>query len=92
MLIHVRPFGLSQKLSEPVHHIGFMLHKRVSIAVERYSRILVTENLGERFHIHAVLQRQRCEGMSQIMESDTLTVCPLQYGGQPLADSSGISG
>ena len=38
---------------------------------------------GEGFHIHAVFQRQRCEGMSQIMESDTLAVCPLQYRLKP---------
>ena len=55
IVIHVRSFGLLQQLSEPVHHIRLMFHKRVSIAVERDGRILVTENLGERFHIHAAL-------------------------------------
>ena len=51
----VRFYMPLQKLSKLVHHIGFMLHKGMGIAVERYSRILVTENLGERFHIHAAL-------------------------------------
>ena len=43
----------------------------------------------EGFHIHAVLQCQRCEGMSQIMESDTLAVCPLQYRLKPPACHAG---
>ena len=30
--------------------------------------------------------------VAKVMEADTLAAGPLQYGGQPLADSSGISG
>lgn len=52
----------------------------------------MTDNGGESLDVHAVFQRCGGESVSQIMKSDTLTVCPLQYGGQPLADSSGISG
>ena len=40
-LIHVRSFGLSQKLSELVHHIGFMLHKGMGIAIERDGRVFM---------------------------------------------------
>lgn len=52
----------------------------------------MTDNGGESLDVHAVFQRCGGESVSQIMKADTLTVCPLQYGGQPLADSSGISG
>lgn len=52
----------------------------------------MTDNGGEGFHVHAVFQRQCCEGVAKVMEADTLAAGPLQYGGQPLADSSGISG
>ena len=44
---------------------------------------------GEGFHVHAVLQRQCREGVAQIMESDTLAVCPLQYRLKPLACHAG---
>ena len=47
---------------------------------------------GEGFDVHAVFQRCGCEGMPQIVKSDVFAVSPFQYGGQPLADSSGISG
>ena len=33
MVIHVRSFGLLQKLSKPVHHVGFVLYKGMSVAV-----------------------------------------------------------
>ena len=33
---------------------------------------------GERFHIHAVFQRQRCERMTQIMEAHMLAPCVFQ--------------
>ena len=43
IVIHVRSFGLLQQFSELVHHVGFMLHKGVGIAVERDGRVFVTE-------------------------------------------------
>ena len=56
IIIHVRSLGLLQQLSEPVHHIGFMLHKRVCVAVERDSRVFMPENLGERFYVHTAFE------------------------------------
>lgn len=52
----------------------------------------MTDNGGESLDVHAVFQRCGGESVSQIMKPDVLAVCPFQYGGQPLADSSGISG
>ena len=47
---------------------------------------------GEGLDVHAVFQRCGCEGVPQIVKPDVLAVGPFQYDGQPLADSSGISG
>ena len=44
IVIHVRSYDLLQKLSEPVHHILFMFHKGVGIAIERDGRVLMAEN------------------------------------------------
>lgn len=69
MIIHVRSFGLSQKLSEPVHHVCFMLHKRVSVAVKGNRWVLMTEDLGERLHVHTAFEGAGGKRMPQGMES-----------------------
>ena len=69
IVIHVRSFGLSQELSELVHHVCFMLHKRMSIAVERNGRILMTENFRERFHIHTAFESAGGKRMPQRMKT-----------------------
>lgn len=55
----------AQNLSEPVHHVGFMLHKGMCVAVERYGRVFVPEDLGERFYVHAAFEGAGGESMSQ---------------------------
>ena len=49
-----------------------------------------------RLRIHQAQAKNFCRVLdirvAKVMEADTLAVGPLQYGGQPLADSSGISG
>ena len=52
----------------------------------------MADNGGEGLDVHAVLQRCCGESVPQIVKPDVLAVGPFQYGGQPLADSSGISG
>ena len=52
----------------------------------------MTDNGGESLDVHAVFQRCGGESVSQIMKPDVLAASPFQYCGQPLADSSGISG
>ena len=69
VIIHVRSFGLLQELSEPVHHVGLMLHEGVGIAVECDCRILVSEDLGERFYVHAAFKGAGGKRMPQGMES-----------------------
>lgn len=63
--IHVRSLGLLQQLSEPVHHIGFMLHERMGIAIERNGRIFMTKDFGKRFHVHAAFEGAGSKRMPQ---------------------------
>ena len=46
----------------------------------------------EGFHIHAVLQRQGCEGVAQIMEAHMLTACVFQDELQSAAHHAGRDG
>ena len=71
----------------PLHIVG-----DVRIDVQCGGRRHMPQHGGERFHIHAVLQRQHCEGISHITESDTLAVCPLQYRLKPPAYHAGGDG
>ena len=61
----------------------------VGVDVQRCRCGHMPQHGGEGFHIHAVFQRQRREGVPQIMESDTLAVCPLQYRLKPPARHAG---
>ncbi len=58
-----------QELSEPVHHVGFMLHEGVGIAVEGDGRVFVPEDLGERFHVHPAFKCASSERVPQGMKS-----------------------
>ena len=44
---------------------GILLHlgRGVSVGVQREPRRVVAQGTGQRFHIHAAFQRQRCEGV-----------------------------
>ena len=58
-----------QELSEPVHHVGFMLHEGVGIAVEGDGRVFVPEDLGERFHVHPAFKCAGGKRMPQGMKT-----------------------
>ncbi len=49
---------------------GVLLHLRrgVGVGVQRESRRVVAQCAGQRFHIHPAFQRQRGEGVAQVME------------------------
>ena len=68
-VIHVRSFGLLQKLFELVHHVGFMLHQGVSVAVQSDRRIFVPENLGQCFHVHSTFEGAGSKRMPQGVKS-----------------------
>ena len=52
----------------------------------------MTDDGGQGFDVHAVFQRCGGECVPEIVKPNVLAVGPFQYGGQPLADSRGISG
>ena len=51
----------------------------VSVGTEREACIVVPQHTADGFHVHAVLQCQRCEGMSQVVKSDMRQPSVLQY-------------
>ena len=53
---------------------GVLLHlgRGVSIGVQGEPSRVVTQGTGQRFHVHPAFQRQRCEGMSEVVEPDVL--------------------
>ena len=61
----------------------------VGVDVQRCHRRHMPQHGGEGLYVHAVLQSQRREGVPQIMKSDTLAVCPLQYRLKPPARHAG---
>ena len=46
-----------------------MLHEGMGIAIEGDGRVLVAEDLGERFHVHAAFEGARGKRMPQGMKS-----------------------
>ena len=44
----------------------------MGVGTKGESRAVVSQGAGQGLHIHAILQRQRCEGVSEIMEPDIL--------------------
>ncbi|GEM_PF-6528461 len=42
----------------------------MSVGVQREARRVVAQHRGHRFHVHAVLERHGCKGMTEIVESD----------------------
>ena len=46
------------------HH----LRRGVGVGAEGESRAVMPQSTGQGFHVYAVLQRQRCEGVSEVME------------------------
>lgn len=50
------------------HHV----RRGVGVGAEGEACRVVAQGTGQGLHIHAILQRQRCEGMPEIMEPDML--------------------
>ena len=61
----------------------------VGVDVQRCHRGHMAQHGGEGLYVHTIFQRQRREGVTQIMKSDTLAVCPLQYRLKPSARHAG---
>ena len=46
------------------------LRRGVGVGVQGEPRRIVAQRAGQRFHIYSAFQRQRCEGMSEVMKPD----------------------
>ena len=53
---------------------GILLHLRrgVGVGVQCETRRIVAQRAGQRFHVHPAFQRQRGEGVSEVVEPDML--------------------
>ena len=51
----------------------------MGIGVQREARRVVAEHTADRFHVHAVLERHRREGVTEIVESDAGQPSPFQH-------------
>ena len=66
-------FCLHDLRHEAAHRLcGFvlLLPRSVGVGAESESGVIVAEHTADGFDVHAILQCQRCEGMSEIMKSD----------------------
>ena len=54
------------------------LPRDVGVGAKRESRIEVAKHTGYRFHVYAILERQRCECVSQVVKSQVFQPCVLQ--------------
>ena len=61
-LRHKTPHGLCGLI--------LLLPRSVGVGTECESGVIVAEHTADGFDVHAILQCQRCEGMSEIMKSD----------------------
>ena len=68
-------FCLHHLRHEAAHRLcGFvlLLPRSVGVGAECESSVIVAEHTADGFDVHAILQCQRCEGMSEIMKADML--------------------
>lgn len=66
---------------EITHFFGSILfHRRgdVAVGIEGESCGVVSKETGERFYIHTILQRHRCEGVPQGVEADFFEASPFE--------------
>ena len=68
ILLYCLPNYISHGIRCLPHHVWC----GVGVGAKGESRAVVSQGVGQSLHIHPVLQRQRCEGMSEIMEPDML--------------------
>ena len=83
MIVSFSPplFLFLHDLCHEIAHLfgGAFLHlaRDVGVGAEREACVEMTEHTGYRFHVHAALQRQGCECVSQVMKSQVFQPCIL---------------
>ena len=71
---------------------GGVLHirGRVRVNIQRRGCGHMAQHGGERFYVHPILQRQRCERVSEIVKTHLFAVCVLQNQLQSVVDRTGV--
>ena len=65
-------YRLSNHISHGIRCLPHHVRRGVGVGTEGESRAVMPQGVGQSLHIYSVLQRQRCEGMPEIMEPDML--------------------
>ena len=68
------PYHISHRIRRFPHHV----RRGVGVGAESEARAVMSQGAGQGLHIHPVLQRERCEGVPQIMKPDVLRADGLQ--------------
>ena len=63
---YCHPYHIAHGIRCFSHHI----RRGVGVGAEHEARTVMPQGAGQGLHIHAVLQRQGCEGMLEIVEAD----------------------
>ena len=74
-LVFLAFFCLHDLRHEAAHRLCclvLLLPCSVGVGAESESGVIVAEHTADGFDVHAILQCQRCEGMSEIMKADML--------------------
>ena len=72
--LYTADFAVDVACRRPSHFVG-----RMRIGIDRGCHRIVTEECCNRLDIDAVLYRHCCEGVTQVVEANVLTICVFQY-------------
>ena len=72
------PHLLADDPADGVRRVLFHLRRGVGVGVQRESRRVVAQRAGQRFYVHAAFQRQRGEGVAEIVKPDVFRADGLQ--------------
>ena len=68
------PYHIAHGIRCFSHHI----RRGVGVGAESEARAVMSQGAGQGLHIHPVLQRERCEGVPEVMEPDMLSADGLE--------------
>ena len=66
------PHLLADDAADGIGSVLLHLGRGVGIGVQGEASRVVTQGTGQRFHVHPAFQRQRGEGVSEVVEPDML--------------------
>ena len=72
--------GLADDAADGVGGVTLHPLRGVGVGAEGKARVVVTQRTGQRLDVHAVLEGQRGEGMSEVVKPDVFRAVPLQPG------------